>query len=232
VPRRPRPDDAPRPLWQWAAGGCLLLLFGWSAFVRGVRVPLLGWIDLAIHEFGHLATAFLPEVANAMMGNGVQTLLPLALAGVFALRERDLLGAVVCLGWAATTAQDASVYIADAPHQRLQLIGGYHDWAFALAELDRLHQAEAIARLVWTGGLLLWIVAAAGCAAGAWLEPRLRGTAPATPVAPVAPAGPANPVAPAQSAGTARRAQPSAAEPRSHPPDGGGAAADWQRYFD
>jgi hypothetical protein len=164
---------ADRPWWHWAGGGALLALFGWSAFLRGVRVPLLGWIDLAIHEFGHLATMFLPEVASAVMGNGTQTLVPLALAGAFAWR-RDLLGAVVCAGWAATTLQDASIYIADAPHQRLPLIGGYHDWAFVLGTLGRTQQAADIARVVWTVGLLLWITAAAACAAGHWLEPSLR----------------------------------------------------------
>ncbi len=162
-----------RPAWQWGGGGVLLVLFGWFAFVRDTRVPLLGWIDLAIHEFGHVATLFLPEVGTAMMGNGMQTLAPLLLAGAFGFRERNWLGVVVCLGWAATTLQDASVYIADAPYQRLQLIGGYHDWAFALGELGQIHRAEAIARVVWTLGLLAWIGAAAGCAAGPWVEPAL-----------------------------------------------------------
>lgn len=159
-----------RPHWQWGGGGLLLALFGWCAFGRGTRVPLLGWIDLAIHEFGHVATFVLPEVVRAAMGNGTQTLLPLGLAAVFGLRERNWLGVVVCLGWAATTMQDASVYIADAPYQRLHLIGGYHDWAFVLGESGRLDQAESLARLVWTGGLMLWVVAAAGCATGPWVE--------------------------------------------------------------
>jgi hypothetical protein len=171
-------ESQPRPAWQWVAGGGLLALFGFFAFVRGARVPILGWIDLAIHEFGHVATLFLPEVANAVMGNGMQTLVPLLLAGVFGVKERDLLGTTVCVGWAATTLQDASLYIADAPYQRLQLIGGYHDWAFVLAELGLLEAAAGIARTVWVLGLLLWIVAAFGCALGHWLEPELRrGTA-------------------------------------------------------
>jgi hypothetical protein len=179
----------PRPWRQHAAGVVLLAGMAVQAFGRGVRVPVLGWIDLAIHEAGHALTMFLPEVPNAMMGNGPQTAVPLALAGVFGLRERDWLGAVLCAGWAATTLQDASVYIADAPHQRLQLIGGYHDWAFALAELDVLAAAKTIARVVWTSGLLLMIVALFAGAVAPWLEGLLlaRGAPTRSSLATVAP---------------------------------------------
>jgi hypothetical protein len=181
----------PRPWWQHAAGAVVLAAMAVQAFGRGVRVPLLGWIDLAIHEAGHVLMMMLLDVPNAMMGNGFQTLVPLALAAVFAVRERDLLGAVLCLGWAATTLQDASVYIADAPHQRLQLIGGYHDWAFALAELDVLASADTIARVVWTAGLVVMIVALFGTVGARWWEPALLG-APATPsVTPAPPVPPA-----------------------------------------
>lgn len=184
----------PRPWWQHAAGVVLLVGMAVQAFGRGARVPLLGWIDLAIHEAGHVLTIVLPDVANAMMGNGLQTALPLGLAGVFAVRERDWLGAVLCAGWAATTLQDASVYIADAPHQRLQLIGGYHDWAFALAELDVLAAAESIARVVWTGGLLLMLTALFAGAVAPWCEHALLARGAPTSWAP-APAGPVQPQA-------------------------------------
>ena len=61
----------------------------------------------------------------------------------------------------ATNFQDASVYIADAPYQRLELIGGEHDWAFVLGHegLDRLHQAAQIASTVRGIGVLILIVA-------------------------------------------------------------------------
>lgn len=211
-----------RPAWQWGAGGLLLAMLGWFAFVRGVRVPLLGWVDLAIHEFGHLATFPLPDVVSAIMGNGTQTLLPLALAAVFALRERNWLGAVVCLGWAATTLQDASVYIADAPHQRLQLIGGFHDWAFVLGELGELPRAEAIARVVWTGGLMLWIVAAAGCALGPGAEPAIAAWRPGHD-------GLRRPLKPAAGATTCRDTASPAGSARGRAPHDHG--TDWRRYF-
>ena len=160
--------------WRFAAGCVLLAGLGFFPFVRGTRVPVLGWIDLAVHEFGHLATGMLPDVVTAVMGNGSQTAVPLALAVVFGWRERDWLGVVLCLGWAAATLQDASTYIGDAPYQQLQLIGGYHDWAFALGEVGLVGQAGLLARVVWSSGLLLWAIALAGAAAGPWIEPLLR----------------------------------------------------------
>lgn len=158
-----------RPWWQHALGGVVLALFGWWAFVRGTRVPLLGWIDLAIHEFGHLWTMVFPDIVSAAMGSGTQVLVPLLLAGVFLLRERDVLGGALCLGWAATSLQDASVYIGDAPYQRLPLIGGYHDWDRVLGfHLDALDAADELARVVWTCGLLLLLAAAALLAWAGW----------------------------------------------------------------
>lgn len=113
---------------RYLAGLPVLALLGVNAFVRGVRVPLLGWIDLAIHEAGHVLALPLPDIGMAAMGSGLQVGMPLLFVVVFWLRERDVLGAALCLGWAGTSFQDASVYIADAPYQRLPLIGGEHDW--------------------------------------------------------------------------------------------------------
>ncbi|HUH06794.1 MAG TPA: hypothetical protein VML96_03205, partial [Egibacteraceae bacterium] len=127
---------------------------------------------LAIHEFGHVITIPLPELVTMVMGSGMQILLPLFLAGVFAFRERDPLGAALCLGWSATCMQDASVYIADASSQQLQLIGGLHDWAYTLDRLGAMHHAAGLARLVWTFGLLSLICAFTACGWGLVARPR------------------------------------------------------------
>lgn len=153
---------------RYLAGLSVLALMGVNAFVRGVRVPLLGWIDLAIHEAGHVFAIPLPDIGMAAMGSGLQVMVPLLLAAVFWARERDVLGTSLCLGWAGTSFQDASLYIGDAPYQRLPLIGGEHDWAWVLGPrgLDRLEAADELARAAWTTGLVLWAVALALCIAG------------------------------------------------------------------
>lgn len=56
--------------------------------------------------------------------------------------------------------QDASVYIADAPYERLALIGGEHDWAFVFDALHRMDQAGTVATLVRDAGLLVLLAAA------------------------------------------------------------------------
>jgi hypothetical protein len=153
-------------------GACLL--FGWFAFVRGTRVPILGGVDLGFHELGHLLTYPLPDIVTATMGSVVQIAVPVGLAVYFLLARRDLLGAGACFAWAATSAVDVSVYIADAPYERLPLIGGYHDWAFILGpeHLDVLTAAHTLATVVKGLGFVLLLTGFACCVSD--LAPSVR----------------------------------------------------------
>ena len=45
--------------------------------------------------------------------------------------------------------------MADAPFQRLPLIGGEHDWAFVLGRLEMLDRADAVATVVRGSGVAL-----------------------------------------------------------------------------
>lgn len=168
----------PSPLlWRSLAAAAACAALGVLAYGRGERVPLLGWIDLAVHEFGHVATMWLPDLVSAMSGSIAQVLLPLLVAAHFAWR-REALSALVCVAWAGTSARDASVYVADAPHEALPLIGGYHDWAFVLGPegFDALGAAGGIAAVVSGAGLLMVAAAVAGCLAMPVLRTR-SGTA-------------------------------------------------------
>jgi hypothetical protein len=160
-------------LWRGVAAAAACALLGLLAWGRGERIPLLGWIDLAIHESGHVATYVLPDLATAMAGSVAQVALPLAIAARFALR-REPLSALLCLAWAGTSARDAAVYIADAPYQRLELIGGLHDWAFALGPegLDVMDRAGGIAAVVSGAGLMMVLAGVAGCLATPVLQAR------------------------------------------------------------
>lgn len=159
----------------WGVGGGLLAVLGWFAFARGVKVPLLSGVDLFVHEAGHLLAVPLPALGEAAMGSALQVAVPLVFVGGFLVRERDLLGATVSLGWAATALQDVSVYVADAPHRRLTLIGGgTHDWAFVLGRLGLVDAAADIARAVWLLGLVALVAAVAAAASGPWLDDAVR----------------------------------------------------------
>jgi hypothetical protein len=149
-------------------------LVGWFAIVRGARVPLVGWADLGFHELGHLIFYVIPagDFVTAIAGSATQILVPLAAAGYFVAR-RDRLAAAVCLAWAAGNCADVGAYVADAPHERLQLIGGEHDWAYLLGpeQLDRLAWASGIASGLRLIAMVL-IVIAVGAALDVATRPR------------------------------------------------------------
>ena len=125
------------------------------AFIAGRRLPVLGLVDLGFHELGHLVAGPLGLVPQFLAGSTTQVMVPLGLGAYFWLSQRDEVASGLMLGWAATAAQDASVYIADAPYQRLQLIGGHHDWAFLLGRWGTVNLADEISSLVWFAGLAI-----------------------------------------------------------------------------
>jgi hypothetical protein len=140
-------------------------LCGYFAFVRSQRVPLVSLADLGFHELGHLLMYVFPisQILTAAMGSIMQCAVPLGLAAYFGHWRKDNVGMVACLAWASTNFHDASVYIADAPYERLELIGGEHDWAYVLGSdgLNRLNDAARIASTVRGIGVLLLLSAIA-----------------------------------------------------------------------
>jgi hypothetical protein len=141
---------------------------GFFPFVQQRRVPLLGGVDLGFHELGHMLTYVFPDVISALMGSVFQVAVPLGLAAYFGLRRRDFLAAGLCLAWAGTSAVDVSVYVADAPFQRLPLIGGSHDWAYLLgpAAFDNMDGAASIAANVKAVGAFFILAGISLCFRG------------------------------------------------------------------
>jgi hypothetical protein len=133
----------------------------WWAFLQGTRVPLLGMVDLAVHEAGHVLFLWAPADVMLAMGNGFQALMPLLFAGAFVVKHRDLAGGAAALAWAASSLQDASVYIADAPVRNLPLLGpeSSHDWWQLLGGHGWLDAADGLSRVVWLAGLVVWLLA-------------------------------------------------------------------------
>ncbi len=129
--------------------------------LKDVRVPVLAYVDFGFHELGHLLTYVFPDLITAMAGSFLQVAVPFGLAAYFTLFQGDLAAAGFCLGWAGTSAYDAARYIADAPYEQLELIGGDHDWAFALTELNQVQNAGTYASLVRG---LAWLMLAGGVA--------------------------------------------------------------------
>lgn len=139
-------------------------LLTWWAYAHGSRVPLLAHVDLGFHELGHLVFYIVPagDLITAAAGSVFQIAVPAGLAAYFLVARNERVAASVCLVWAATSARDVAVYIADAPYERLPLIGGEHDWAYILGpeQLDRIDQAARYAQLTRALGFALALTAA------------------------------------------------------------------------
>jgi hypothetical protein len=174
-----------RPWWHWAVAAAACALLGWFPFVHHHRVPLLGNADLGFHELGHLVMYVVPisQFLTAIMGSVFQVAVPAGLAAYFAIARRDAMAATVCGAWSAANLHDVSVYIADAPYERLPLIGGQHDWAYLLGpeQLDHLAAAHDVAAVVNGIGAVLALATITTCVTvAAWraTEPRRAPTTP------------------------------------------------------
>lgn|GEM_PF-2031242 len=122
----------------WA--GTVLLALVLCAMREQVRSALspLHWIDLPIHETGHLVFGLLGSrfimVAGGTLG---QLLMPAAFWWHFR-REGQPRSADVCLAWVGQNLLDIGRYAADARAQELPLVAaGVHDWTYLL-EATRL----------------------------------------------------------------------------------------------
>jgi len=145
--------------------GCAVL--GFFPLILGDRVPLLGLVDLGFHELGHLLTYPFPDLFTAIMGSGTQLLVPLGLAAYFLWLRKDRVAAGLCTAWAGTSAYDVSVYVADAPYEKLQLLGegAEHDWAFVFDRLNAMETADEVALVLRA---LAWGLVLGGMALCAW----------------------------------------------------------------
>jgi len=140
--------------WARVALTLLLVLLAVRAFGdEYADVPLVGSIDTAVHEFGHMLLqpfgfAFAGDTMVILGGSLTQILFPFVFVGYFAFgprKHRDIHAATVCLWWAAMNMLSVAVYVADARARELTLLSGLtgqeddgHDWYNLLAQWGRL----------------------------------------------------------------------------------------------
>jgi hypothetical protein len=167
------------------AFAALLALLAFGAF-RGESgyVPLLGDIDLAIHEFGHMlfmpfGSPILGRTMVILGGSLTQVAFPLLFVGYFLRkredgRRRDLFAAMVCLWWSGINLLDVSIYCADSRAGELMLLDGLtgkesdgHDWYNLLNGWGLLEHDTAIAR--WMRAIA-FLVCVASIIVAIWIE--------------------------------------------------------------
>jgi hypothetical protein len=175
-PRVELPEHVQRRLnvWRGAAGLALCALWGWHAFVRDAQVPVLNFLDVAVHETGHALFQPFGELTMLIMGSGFQVLFPFVVGLVFWVLKRDAVALGVCWAWAANACVDAARYIADAKTGSLALLGGgpdaQGDWERILGEefYDKIFLADRIAGIARTAGAVLLFAAVASIVTGMW----------------------------------------------------------------
>jgi hypothetical protein len=164
----PLPLDVQRRLTAAKAVGATLLVavWGWFALVKNDQTPIFVYLNIAVHETGHMLFRPFGELVMLIMGSGFEVLFPLSAGLVFLIRKRDAIAAAVCFGWAASALASAATYIADADDGRLALLGATGpdaagDWERILGVefFDKVYLADSIAAPVRTVGFLLWFVA-------------------------------------------------------------------------
>jgi hypothetical protein len=118
---------------RWLAGLAAIGAMWWIAFEQAERIPGLTYVNVAMHQAGHMFTYSSSELTAAMAGSIAQVAIPLLIALYFFFLRSDWVGAGVSLVWAATSAAEVSLFVADARTQKLEMLGDdKHDWAFIL----------------------------------------------------------------------------------------------------
>ena len=160
------PEDIQRRLNVWKAVGAIgvCAFYGWFAIVKNTQVPLLVFLDIAVHEIGHKVFSPFGNLIMLIMGTGTQILFPFLLGMVFAVWRRDLVAWGICWAWAASAMCDGARYIYDAPRGEMMLLGasdGLGDWSKILGpeHFDKLYLADRLSAIVRTVGIVTWLAA-------------------------------------------------------------------------
>jgi hypothetical protein len=160
------PDDIQRRLNALKAVGALGIcgIYGWFAIVKDTQVPVLVFLDIAVHEVGHKLFNPFGNLVMLIMGTGFQILFPFVVGLGFAVWKRDLLAWAICWAWSANAMCDGARYIYDAPRGELMLLGGgdgLGDWSKILGpeHFDKLYLADRLSAQVRVVGIVTWFVA-------------------------------------------------------------------------
>lgn len=118
-------------------------------------------INLIIHEAGHPIFGILGQFMGLFGGSLMQVLVPGVIAGYFLIKRQNYAWAIA-LWWTGQSILDVSLYIKDAQERALPLLGGeavLHDWHFLLLKMHLLPYDDVIAGIVFSIGIVVYLVA-------------------------------------------------------------------------
>jgi hypothetical protein len=153
------------PLLAW------LTFYTWFLFYAAFNRTgflFIDFVNLPIHEGGHLLFGWFGQTIGVAGGTLLQLLAPAMLALYF-MYQRQPTGTAFCGFFFFENFLNISTYMADARAQQLCLVtvgdgeNGIHDWFFLFSKLGVLEHDTAIAHVVrvlgWLGmiGTVLWL---------------------------------------------------------------------------
>ena len=157
----------------WPARAALVLWFAWIGyhhFVNRLYFGPFGYLDLGIHELGHMLFRPFGEFMYIAGGTILQLLVPIISVFMF-LRQRDYFALTLSGAWLSTSLYNVATYMADARMQVLPLVtpgGGHaeHDWYNLFVRMGLLSSDTDIA-----GGVrvIAFVLIWGSVAAGAWM---------------------------------------------------------------
>ncbi len=115
----------------------------------------ISWIDLFIHEAGHLFFGVFGRFMNILGGSVMQLLIPLV--SVVVLFRTTRLISTFALFWLGENFVNVSIYVRDATRMKLRLISpaATHDWNYLLGQLNLLGATDSIADVIFSVGLIV-----------------------------------------------------------------------------
>ena len=140
-------------------GGLAAVAFMVYAAFKSNGFLLLDYVNLPIHEAGHLVFSPFGPTLGIWGGTLLQIIFPAVFFVYFALRA-DTAGAAFSAFWFGESLLYSSVYIGDARAMVLPLVGGgEHDWNIILSGLGALSSDRDIADVVRFLGWTAMVVA-------------------------------------------------------------------------
>jgi hypothetical protein len=159
----------PVPRWALASWLTFYGLFILYALCNRSGFLLIDYVNLPVHEGGHLLFGWFGQTIGVLGGTLLQLVVPAALT-VYFVSQRQPSGTTFCAFFFFENLLNISTYMADARAQQLALVtvgdgeDVIHDWFFLFSKLGVLEHDLEIAHLVravaWLGmlGTVGWLV--------------------------------------------------------------------------
>ena len=142
----------------------LFLYFLWVAR-NPAQWSFLDFIDLPVHETGHLLFRPFGEFLMVAGGSIFQVVFPLVFVGYF-VWQRNFYAASIVLFWVGQSLLNVFVYANDAVVMQLVLTSGFtgsegsfHDWNYMLDKFNLLGSTRAVAGIIRFAGTALIVAA-------------------------------------------------------------------------